>query len=268
MTRTPDPKPLYLEPEVPLRIGIEGPALHIESEDGEDHYLPLRRISRIIAHERVQFETEALLVITRRGIPILIHGDEHPHARIIGPAPHPANLRQRLMDFLDRPDWQERYKDWQRANHHRIAKILVDRLHAPRGLAHDPEALRLWIEEQVEAVSDRETRHRTRYRFYQLSLAWMQERLLQHGLGGEEETLLHDTIDLPARLARLLDDRVQTIRLGWLRRRRHWAEKHAQTPKPVTERQIIRVFEKDRTRIRRLGDDLINRLHRWLVSIQ
>ena len=268
MTLEPDPKPLYLEPEAPLRIGVEGSALHIEHEDGRDQYLPLRRISRIIAHERVQFDTEALLKITRRGIPILIHSDEHPHARIVGPAPHPASLRQRFIDLLARPDWEDRYRDWQRAMHRRIATVLVHRLKAPKSLSNDPEALRNWIENQVERESDVETRRKTAYRFRQLNLAWMQQRLLRHGFGGEEETLLYDTIDLPARLGRLLDDRTQTIRLGWLRRRRHWAEKR-NTPLPsVNERQIVRVYEKDAARIARLGDDIINRLHRWVVGIQ
>jgi len=115
MTVHPAPKPLYLEPEAPLRVSVEGPALHIEREDGQDHYLPLRRISRI----------------TRRGIPILIHADDHPHARIIGPAPHlAATLRQRFDDLLARPDWEERYRDWQRAMHRRIAGILAHRLKA------------------------------------------------------------------------------------------------------------------------------------------
>jgi len=269
MTVHPAPKPLYLEPEAPLRVSVEGPALHIEREDGQDHYLPLRRISRIIAHQRVQFETEALLAITRRGIPILIHADDHPHARIIGPAPHlAATLRQRFDDLLARPDWEERYRDWQRAMHRRIAGILAHRLKAPSFLANDPEALRNWIETQAEKESDAETRRKTGYRFRQLNLAWMQQRLLQHGIGGEEETLIHDTIDLPSRLARLLDDRTQTIRLGWLRRRRRWADARNEPLRKVSERQIVRLYEKDAARIARLGNDIINRLHRWLVSLQ
>ncbi len=264
-----DPKPLYLEPEQPYLVSIDGPALCLADPQGKERHLPLRRISRIIAHENVQFHTEALIACAKRDIPILIHSEDHAHVRIIGPAPHPnTTFRQALIDLQQRPDWTERYVDWRRSNHYRITRLLAQRLQAPRVLDRNPGLLRNWIEQRVEELSDPETQKITRHRFYQLSLSWIQKRLHQEGLGSESENLLRDRIDLPAQLAMLLDERIQTIRLGWLKRRHRWAKRHGRHPEPVTTEQIVRIFEKDSARISKLGDDLINRFHRWLIEIQ
>jgi hypothetical protein len=267
-TALPRPVPLHLEAAGGALVETEGPAaLRIENEDGRIDHIPLRRVSRVIASHRVQFTTGALLACAERGIVIVLHGpDERVAARLLGNAAQTAGLRQRLLDFADRPDWRERYEDWRLANRQRICATLARRLQAPPGVARNPRRLQGWLLEQGRLLAGPGANSLSRRLLRQQSLAWMQEALLEQGVGAENELWTAGRPDLALDLGALLALRLETARLGWLRARAAGAARRGQPVAAPTRRQIVARLESQRPRLERLGADLINRLHRWLIE--
>ena len=258
-------QPLYLEPQRPTRLRLDGPALIVQTEQQAERNLPLRRLSRIVAGPQVQIDTDVLIACARHGIVLLLHDDAPtPVVRLIGQAGRNGRLRQRLADLTARPDWRDHWRTWYRAQEQRITRTLAGRLQLPPGR---PDQIRHRID-RLAIQLDGETSHRFARRvFMELSTAWMTEHLQQLGLGADSEAWLNDTVDLPIALGRLLALRLETIRLGWHRRRQHWQQRHHRTPDSPRRKDLVLQFENNATRIDRLGRDLSNRLHRWLVHI-
>jgi len=95
----------------------------------------------------------------------------------------------------------------------------------------------------------------------------MQEQLLVLGLGAENEVWLVGNPDLAQDLAGLLAFRLESIRLGWLRGR---YEKHGKTGRglySLTRKAVVAKTEQTSARQQRLGRDIVNRFHRWLVDM-
>ena len=266
--KLPLPRPLYIAPQEKASITVEGPALTIERPESPAVNVPLRRVSRIHLAPNVTIETTALLACAQRGIVLVFHDDEeNPVARIIGNATENTRLRQRLIDLTDLPDWQDRYHDWRRAMERRICNTLRNRLDAPWALKTRPDAMKQWIQQRAIALAGPRDAERTSRLFRQLSITWMQSRLLAHGVGAENELWTIGEPDLARDLGTILAFRIETARLGWLRGRAEAASRKGKRLKPLSRRTIIARFEKQRGRIERLGDDIVNRLHRWLVEI-
>lgn len=266
---TPPPRPLHIEPREEARVTIDGPALCIERPDAPESFIPLRRISRIHFSPLVEITTAAILACARRGIVLVLHDQgEDTVARIIGRATELTRLRQRLLDLTEIPHWHNLYEDWKRSTERRICSTLRNRLDSPWGLKSRPHAMRAWIRQQAILIAGPQEAERTRRIFRQQSHAWMQSRLLDHGIGAENELWTIGDPDLARDLAELLALRVETLRIGWLKGRSQAAARNGQPLKPLPRRAIVARFEQKQSRIARLGDDLINRLHRWLVEIE
>jgi len=260
-------KPLHIEPRERTEVCLDGPALRIERPRQAPVWVPLRRISRITLSVRVNISLEAILACSERGIVILLHDDrEAPAARIVGRAGRLTQLRQRLLDLTEEPDWKKSYGDWRYAMNRRIAATLGRRLQAPLTLHNHPRNMARWVREQIGQVVGEETERMTRILFRQQALAWMQQRLLQLGLGAENELWLAGPPDLAQDLANLLAFRLETIRFGWLRGGRLSARRQIAKPVSVTRRAVVAKTQQIQPRMERLGQDIVNRLHRWLVE--
>lgn len=262
-------RPVYLAPEnCEVQVDLEGPALRIERDGKAPSHLPLRRVSRILAGQRVQFSTSALLACADRGITVVIQNQEgRVIARWVGLAAERTQLAQRMVDFLDRPDWRERYDLWRDAMERRTAIVVARRLEAPHHLGPQPAQLERWIGQAAGFFADPKAAEQTAEVFRGFCVSWMQSRLHEAGLGADTEAWQSDNPDLVSDLAALLNLRVQPVRLGWHRRRHEWQLRTGRSPKPITQRTLVGVWEKASTRTERLGQDIINRFHRWLVSL-
>ncbi len=63
---------LHLEPNADLFVRLgPGPSLELRSASGREQWLPLDRIGRVLANERVHWETDALFACLGAGIPVL-----------------------------------------------------------------------------------------------------------------------------------------------------------------------------------------------------
>lgn len=260
-------KPLHIEPGKWAKVILDGPALRIDRPRQAPAWVPLRRISRITLSTRVDITLDAILACAERGIVLLLHDErEIPAARIIGRAGRFTQLRQRLLDLTEEPDWRKNYGDWRYAMNRRITAIVGRRLQAPLALHSHPHNMARWLQEQIRQMAGEENERLTRHLFRQQALIWMQSRLLQLGLDAENELWLAGAPDLSQELADLLAFRLETIRMGWLRGRYRALQRRDMEPAPISRRAVLTKTEQIRPRMEKLGQDIVNRLHRWLVE--
>jgi hypothetical protein len=262
-----DRRPLYLDPREQARVTLDGPALRIQVPAVADRQVPLRRLSRILATARTEFSTAALLACAERGITVVLtDSDGQVLARILGQPGERQELRQRMLDLMSRADWREQYRGWLYSAD-RFARLEIQRRLKMPAQLHLRGDLLAWINREAERQAPRACAHNSQRWLRQLADAWMLNHLSQLGLGGETEWLLDGWPDLPADLSRILYWHLEPQRLGWLRRRRHWAERQGRLPPPVTRRDLTGLFERSGARIGRAGRGISNRLHQWLVGI-
>jgi hypothetical protein len=260
-------KPLYLDGKCGMQVYREGPSLRVVAEGSADRYFPLRRLSRIFAGQGVSFETAVLIACATQGVPLLILDREgETLVRVIGTVGQQDDLRQRLESFTGIPDWADRFHLWHTAMQRRVAGTLVKRLYYPRHLAARPRALCDYIDRKAKALAGREAALFSNRVLRQLCVSLMQRELRDRGLGAGDEAWQFAEVDLVDTLAELLSLRIQTIRLGWLRSRFGSSGKPGQGRRPLQRKELVHLFENNSARIERLARDLINRLHRWLVS--
>lgn len=113
--------PLYLEGKQPLTVDLNGPALLVKSETRAPGRFPLQRLSRVIACQQVQWRTRALLACLEQGIAVIfVDGRGRPAGYLHAMNEHASRLDQLIRETLSRPDWQESYKNWLRAEHMRV----------------------------------------------------------------------------------------------------------------------------------------------------
>jgi len=265
---TVDRKPLYLNLKNNPRVRCEGSALRIDGDGRAPVYIPLRRLSRIVASQHAAWDTEALLACADRGITILIvREDGGPAARVMGRPGERQELRQRLLDLIQRPDWKTLYGGWLYAIERQILIDVQRRMLGPHDL-RTPAQIRQWINRRALRWADPRDADNLRHWINELATAWMHNHCQQLGIGSADSELLADgRPDVAADLARLLCWQTETLRLGWLQRRRQWAERHAKPLRPVTRRNAIRLFEQHGARMGIHGRELTNRLHYWLVDL-
>jgi hypothetical protein len=262
-------KPLYLEADKPVRVSLDCSALRIDADAKAGIYVPLTRVSRIIACPRTEFTTEAFLACAERGITVLLHDDEGDTvARLIGRAGPRQEFHRRLREFILRPDWRELYASWDAAAQRWLADVVRQKLKLPAEL-DGPRAVRERIDQLATGLSDVGTARRTGRWFYELSLSAMLAHCRDLGIGGDSETFHDGHPDLIADLGRLLAFRIEPARVGWLlRRRQAGAGRRDVSGVPVQRRHAVDVFESRPGRISRFAHDITNRLHRWLIDIQ
>ncbi len=261
-------KPLYLEGEKPLRVSLDCAALRIDAEARAGLYVPLTRVSRIVACPRAEFTTEAFLACAERGITILLHDDEGDTvARVIGQPGPRQEFHRRLREFILRPDWRDRYAAWDAAAQRWLADVVRQKLKLPAEV-EGVRAVRERIDQLAAGLSDPGTARRTGRWFYELSFSAMLKHCRDLGVGGDSESFHDGHPDLVSDLGKLLAFRIEPSRVGWLLRRRQAAATPKAAPPPVQRRHAVDVFETHPARISRFAHDITNRLHRWLVDIQ
>lgn len=260
-------KPLYLDPKTSARVELEGPSLTLLVAGQAPRYLPLRRISRILANERAEFSTPALLACAQQGISLLfVDRDGETRARLLGAPGERQELRQRLVDLLVRPDWRDLYATWCYAQEKRTLGRVHRRLQAPAEI-HDAARLRTWLKGQAVALAGERQAARSASWLDELLFAWMLNHLQQLGLGAQSELLQDGWPDLVTDLHRLHRWYGETIRIGWLRRRALWAQRTGQPLRELTRRDLIDLYQNNSARLGGFGREITNALHRWLVEL-
>ncbi|MFZ0257942.1 MAG: CRISPR-associated endonuclease Cas1 [Gammaproteobacteria bacterium] len=263
----PDRRPLYLDARASTHVFLDGPALRILVAGQAERSVPLRRLSRIVTNARAEFTTDALLACADRGITLVfLTEDGEVRARILGTPGERQELRQRLLDLMAQPDWRTLYNDWLYAVERQTVNGVRRKLRAPETIGM-PRPLRAWIDAQAIRLSDADTAAKTRQWLAELGFAWMLHHGQQLGLGAQSE-LLHDGWpDLTTDLAALFEWELEPVRLGWLWRRYRWRARNSARLHPATRRDMVRLFERNGTRLGRAGRTLTNRLHYWLVEL-
>lgn len=263
----PEAKPLYLDPKAPTQVMLEGPALSIRVRGQAERLFPLRRISRMLVNERTELSTAVLLACADRGITIVFVDEQgQVRGRMLGTPGTRQELRQRLLDLLDRPDWRDLYAGWRYAEECRAVRRVQFKLGAPEEV-HTPKQTELWWRAQARAIADvAEVEAGMRW-LAELLFAWMLNHLQQLGFGAQSELGQDGHPDLVSDLARIHLWYAQTIHLGWLRRRRLWAERNACTPDPVVRRDMIDLYQAHAAKLARFGVEISNHLHLWLVEM-
>jgi len=262
-----DRRPLYLDPKSPTSVGLDGPALSIRVEGQAERLMPLRRVSRILVNEKTQFSTAALLRCADHGISIVfVDPDGLVRGRLLGAPGERQELRQRLVDLLDRPDWRELYGNWRYAQEHHAVLRVQRRLGIRLGSA-SPRGTARWIDKEAGRLADSSDAVRSQCWMEEQLFAWMVNHLQTLGLGAQSELGQDGRPDLVADLAGVLRWYGEPIRVGWLRRRADWARRNALTPKPVTRRDLVLLYQRHSSKLASFGRELTNKLHRWLVDL-
>lgn len=109
----PQRKAIYLLSAKEQRIESDNQRLIITNENCAPQPIPFNRISRILSGANTQWQGKSIAACLARDIPIIwldqSHtpvGDAHPLHREKG------ELHQTLLNYLDLPDWRERYSNW------------------------------------------------------------------------------------------------------------------------------------------------------------
>jgi hypothetical protein len=263
----PDRRPLYLEARDSTVVSLDGPALRILVPGHAERSVPLRRLSRIVTNARAEFTTDALLACADRGISLVfLAEDGEVRARVLGTPGERQELRQRLLDLMARPDWRDLYGDWFYAVERQAVIGVRRKLRAPEPIG-TPKQLRAWTEMQAMRLSDAHTAAGTRRWLGELGFAWMLHHGQQLGLGAQSELLQDGWPDVISDLARVYQWELEPVRLGWLWRRHHWQARTGARLRPVTRRDMVRLFERNGARLAKAGRVLTNRLHYWLVEV-
>lgn len=115
--------PLYLYGRRATRVQRDGPALLVRRATLSDARYPLARLSRIISRQSVEWSASALSACMEARIPIVfLDGRHQPVGYLFPPIHAPSRLDAVLKEFLDFPDWPDRYADWLRAERMRILR--------------------------------------------------------------------------------------------------------------------------------------------------
>lgn len=252
-------KPCYLIGRPGMWVGLDGPALSVICPERARQLFPLNRVSRLIASGPLELSTAALLACAERGITVtFLDGQGEVRAYLFGESTRRDGLYQRLRDFLDRPDWQDRYDDWRRSVDSRARNALCRRL---------------WLLPERETLASLEQRFRTHQseqigahqrgfvagRLRGLTGALAAELLSEFGLGAAQLRALDERLDLPADLTRWLELDLQSPLFTWLTTQPEGT--------PLTDRALVGFFESRAFRLNRLGRGILNRLHGFLVEL-
>lgn len=252
-------KPLYLKGGE-TRVEPDGPSLKVAKSGQADCWFPLRRVSRVISSTRVQWKLEALLACSREGITVSFLDDEGAVvARLVGRPGEREEIRQRLADFIDRPDWREAYSAWCVGMEQMAARSVARRAGFPPNDLPSPRDLRQALRRQAADHRLLTAYDQVGRQVQGLLTGYVTQRLTEAGvcpeLAGWSE------LDLTGDLTRILFWDFRLPRLAWLAARRDRGE-----PLPPPEADVVIFFEARRDRSAELLRGLLNRLHHWLIE--
>lgn len=255
-------KPLYLHTGGPLTIALDGPALRVSRAGCADQRFPLRRISRVMVSGDASWSTRALLACADEGIAIcFLNADGGPRARWIGRATARGELAQRWQDFLDRPDWPDRYTEWRVALSRRTVRICAWRMGWTA--TGDPRTMHRAICEATRAVVSAAELGAIRRRLYGLAHARAFEELGKVGLGAGDVSATHLVPDLVT----VIQWGLRPELLRWLDRQRGTRGScHAESA--FNPRIAAAFFERHAGLVAFHLRDALGRLQRYLEGLQ
>jgi hypothetical protein len=259
-------KPLYLCPSASVAVRLDGPALAVFGEQAPQSF-PLSRLSRIIVSGAVEFETQALLECAEHGVPVtFLAPDGTPRAHFDGRRSRGNDLRQLLLDLVDRPDWFERYADWRAAVERRAI------LAALRGscVALDdlrfPAIVRSRLDRLAESLAGMRAAVDVARRFEGLLEAHVVSVLDQRALIAATAPATPIGPDLARDLVRVVRWYLEPLRIGWLRRRNRW-ERHGGSADAPTPTEVVRLYERRSRRTQNIIERQLSSLHVWLADL-
>lgn len=253
-------RPLYVQ-GADTQVRLDGPSLRISRPLSADHWLPLRRLSRVVSSTAVAWETAALLACARQGVTIsFLDGDGTLIARCIGRVEAHDRLHERLEHLLFQPDWRTLYAQWLAAVENMAVRSVIRR--SGLGLVDtlDPQALRRFFRQGGVSMNALFAYERIGREVHSLLVAVATQCLCDCHIdvarcNGAEFNLANDLADV------LFWD-FQLARLRWLEQRLERLDTVEAPPRA----EIVGFFEARRGRTEKLTRGLIERLHRWLIE--
>lgn len=250
------PQTLYLHAETPLRIHLEGPSLRVLAEDQAERLYPLRYIERIQADSNVDWRTDALLACADRGISIQFldrHGDTR--ARLLGQCPRPHGLHNHLLALMERPRWQERYRQWCQGRRLQTQRYVATQLGFRYQQARDLEGLAQWAEQRLlQGGADRRITQTLQW-LHADYYGFITQQLNQRGITVNGATLL-DPIDLARDLTEILQAVLLLVR--------HQGIKRQAENTPITRRLAAQWFSAKRDYLGYQLERMLILLEAWL----
>ena len=268
------PSPLYLAPAGPTWVGLDGPTLRVSQPDRAERLYPLRRIGRVHCNPHVDWEQEALLACAQAGIPVLFLDDDGLiRARLLGRPGQRDELRNRLVEFLLRPEAVGMLNHWLEEHGERAARWAAIKLgncngHTKREPRRDQPLVatfRSWLNQRAEHLAGADAALHSRQWLRGLAYGWMEEHLADLGFARTSEVAQVGVPPLAANLTDVFYWYLEPARLGWLTRRHLAARRRGEPLRPPTYRETVRLFESHPTRAATRGREITGALHRWLI---
>ncbi len=261
------PRPVYVVAEGDMSIDVQDNALRFRCKHHADGYIPFRHISRMVIEEDVNLDLQVLCECARRGIPVVVYqsDDEGVLLRVVGRGGEDMGLRERLLDLTLDINWLRRIHDWRDANRSRIAAIVGRRMGVPAPY-RQAASLTAWLIRKAADLADEKTRRITQKTLHTCIMSRMQRELQERGIDARTEAWLHDACDLAELLSELVLFQIQPLRYKWLTNYAARSSKGCRVSEQEIRREITDLFENHARRIDRTINDILNRLHRWLVD--
>lgn len=257
--------PLYLAPETETWVGLDGPALRVSRMDSADRLFPLARIARVHTSPRADWEQAALLACADAGIPVLFVDDNgRVIARVLGRPGERDELRDRLVEFLLRPEATGMLRHWLDRNRQRAARWAAIKL-GWRPTTERAAEIRRRINKTAKRLAGPESAEHSRQWLRGLAYGWMEAHLVALGFAASTELAQVGQPALAADLTDILFWYLEPARLGWLMRRALAAERKREPLRPPTYREAVMLFESGPARVATRGHEITSCLHRWLI---
>ena len=113
--------PLYLEGRQATRVEVDGPAFLIRYAGQAPRRIPFARIARIVSAATVEWSAAALQAALQNALPVIfLDRQGEPLGYLHATQRRPSTLDALLQELADRPDGQQRYADWLRAERMRL----------------------------------------------------------------------------------------------------------------------------------------------------
>jgi hypothetical protein len=260
-----DARPLYIAPDAPTRVDLDGPALRVTCAGKSEQLFPLRRLSRVCSAQRVDWASEAMLGCARMGITVIFVDDTgRVVARLLGAPGLREELRDRLTEFLMLPQAEGMYRFWLGNMRRRAAFWAGSKLGVPRE-QRDPRSCRQWINRLAGRYAGTKAAQQSQQWLRATAYLWMQGHLQDLGFGAENELGSIDEPLLARDLTEVLMWYLEPARVGWLKARYLAARAKRESPRLPQRREVFELFESRALRAAVRGREITSCLHRWLI---
>lgn len=260
-----DARPLYIAPDAPTRVDLDGPALRVTCDGKAERFFPLQRVSRVCSSHCVDWTSEALLGCARMGITVVFVDDAGcVIARLLGAPGARDELRERLTEFLMLPQAEGMYRFWLGNLRRRAAFWAGLKVGVPHE-QRDPRNCRHWINRLAVRYAGAHPAQMSRQWLRALAYVWMQSHLQDLGFGSENELGSVGEPNLGRDLTDVLMWYLEPARLGWLKARYLAARETREWPRPPKRQEVLELFESRVVRAAARGREITGCLHRWLI---